>query len=365
MEFENIDLSAVTSELLEKPVRKFPQTRYQGSKLKLNNWLEATFRNLNFNSVLDAFGGTGAVSYLLKDLNKTIHYNDLLGFNYIIGKALIENGKTKLSQNDLVKILTPDPSFSYKTIIQDNFRDIYYLNEENQWLDMVTQNIHRLNDEYKQALAFWALFQSCLIKRPYNLFHRKNLYVRTSNVRRTFGNKTTWDKPFVEHFLKFAIQANQTIFCNGKENKSFNKNAVEIEQVKNENTYDLVYIDTPYIPAKGPLTNYFEFYHFLEGLTHYDTWESRVDYKSKHRKLQSNYNPWCDKKNISKEFEKLFDNYRNSTLVVSYRQDGIPSIDELVAMLKKHEKKVSVRFEDYKYVLSTKKNIKETILIAE
>jgi len=29
---------------------------------------------------------------------------------------------------------------------------------------------------------------------------------------------------------------------------------------------DLVYIDTPYISAKGIGVNYFDFYHFLEGI---------------------------------------------------------------------------------------------------
>ncbi len=48
----------------------------------------------------------------------------------------------------------------------------------------------------KKAMFLWALFQSCISKRPYNLFHRKNLYVRTADVKRNFGNKTTWDKPF-------------------------------------------------------------------------------------------------------------------------------------------------------------------------
>ena len=42
-----------------------------------------------------------------------------------------------------------------------------------------------MKNEKKQALAYFALFQSCIIKRPYNLFHRKNLYVRTKEMKRS------------------------------------------------------------------------------------------------------------------------------------------------------------------------------------
>lgn len=57
---------------------------------------------------------------------------------------------------------------------------------------------------YKKAIAYNALFQSCLAKRPYNLFHRKNLEMRTRDVVRGFGNKATWDRPFSEHFRTFV-----------------------------------------------------------------------------------------------------------------------------------------------------------------
>jgi hypothetical protein len=52
-------------------------------------------------------------------------------------------------------------------------------------------NIGELNNEYKRAIAYSALCQACLAKRPYNLFHRANLYMRTQDVERSFGNKTT------------------------------------------------------------------------------------------------------------------------------------------------------------------------------
>lgn len=178
---------------------------------------------------------------------------------------------------------------------------------------------------YKRALAYFALFQSCIIKRPFNLFHRKNLYLRLSDIERNFGNKTTWDTPLGVHFRKFVGEANQAIFSNGLQNKALNLDVFDIK-----GNFGLVYIDTPYISKKGVGVDYFCFYHFIEGLTRYSEWEKMIDYRTKHKKLRAEKNPWIDKNRIYSAFEKLFDKFADSILVVSYRSDGIPSIEELV-----------------------------------
>ena len=45
---------------------QFPSTRYQGSKVKLVDWIWEQIADLNFTTCLDAFGGTGSVAYRLK-----------------------------------------------------------------------------------------------------------------------------------------------------------------------------------------------------------------------------------------------------------------------------------------------------------
>ncbi|MDE5876175.1 MAG: DNA adenine methylase, partial [Muribaculaceae bacterium] len=153
---------------------RFPSTRYQGSKAKFVDWIWHELSDIPFQTVLDAFGGTGSVAYKLKDEGKTVTYNDILPFNSIIGKAIIENTSVVLNNSDVEFILTEHPEIQYPTFIADNFQDIYYTEEENHWLDVVRYNISLLQNEYKRAIAWFALFQSCIIKRPYNLFHRKN-----------------------------------------------------------------------------------------------------------------------------------------------------------------------------------------------
>lgn len=336
----------------------FPSTRFQGSKLKIVDWIWDSIKELEFDSALEAFGGTGCVSHYLKRQGKVVFYNDILKFNYYIGLALIENDDVRLSPADIDFLIQKHPGTEYPTFIQDTFHNIYFTDDENQWLDVVVTNVEHLENLYKKALAYFALFQATIAKRPFNLFHRKNLYLRTSDVDRSFGNKATWDTPFPIHFTRYASEANGAVFSNGRENKALNCDTFEIE-----GDFDLVYIDTPYMSRKGVGVDYMEFYHFLEGLVTYDTWASLIDYRSKHRKLKHAKSPWCDQTRIHEAFDRLFRKFQDSILVVSYRDDGIPSLEELTTMLKRYKKTVKHARTEYKYVLSNS-NSHEILLVA-
>jgi adenine-specific DNA-methyltransferase len=338
----------------------FPSTRYQGSKLKMLGWIDYCTQNLKFDTVLDAFGGTGCVGYMFRKKGKQVYYNDSLKFNYHIGLALIENPQHTLDDEDIRFILTRHPRIIYPTFIYDTFCDIYFTDEENQWLDMVSANIRSLQNRYKQAIACYSLFQACIIKRPYNLFHRKNLYIRTADVERSFGNKKTWDTPFEEHFLNFVKEANEAVFDNGRQNRSFNSDIFTLDIP----TPDLVYIDTPYISRKGIGVDYLDFYHFLEGMVQYEQWGELIDRNSKHKKIINGKNEWCSSSTIHRAFERLFEKFRDSILVVSYRDDGIPKISEIVEILEKYKETVEIRTLDYKYVLSSNHS-KEVLIIAQ
>ena len=346
--------------LFPQLAHQFPSTRYQGSKAKLANWIWDKISKLRFDSCLDAFGGTGAMAYRLKQAHKQVTYNDYLRFNHWIGRALVENSSLQLTHRDAQWILgTHD--VCYPSLIADTFADTYFTDDENRWLDRVVTNIHQMDNVYKKSLAFFALAQSCIVKRPYNLFHRKNLYIRTAEVTRSFGNKVSWDRPFVEWFRQFVEEANLAVFDNGKANKALNQDVFDIE-----GDFDLVYLDPPYISARGVGVDYRDFYHFLEGLANYERWLEQIDMTSKHRRLLPQPNDWTDKNRIYRAFERVFDKYADSILVVSYRSDGIPSEPELIKLLKQFKTDVRVeRYRNYQYVLSKNKSSSEVLLIGQ
>ena len=346
--------------LFPKVHNKFPKTRYQGSKAKLANGIWDKISDLTFETCLDAFGGTGTISYRLKQEHKQVTYNDSLKFNFWFGQALIENSDVRLDERDVDWILEVYDT-SYPTFIADTFADIYFLDEENKWLDKVITNIHRIGNKYKRSLAFFALAQSCIIKRPYNLFHRKNLYVRTAEVKRSFGNKASWDRPFESWFKHFAKEANQAVFFNGKSNRAANQDVYRIT-----GEYDLVYFDPPYISGKGVAVDFRDFYHFLEGLTNYDQWLEMIDMTSKHRRLIPQPNDWTNRKRIYRAFERVFERYAHSILMISYRSDGIPSEAELIRLLARFKSDVRVeRSRNYQYALSKNKSSNEILLIGQ
>jgi adenine-specific DNA methylase len=338
---------------------RFPSTRYQGSKAKLAGWIWRQVAGLEFETCADLFGGTGAVAHRLKLEGKRVTYNDALKFNHLFGRALIENSLVRLEPDEIDRVLSRKPGRSHPSFVQDTFHDIYFTDEENEWIDRTFGNIRESRNPYKHALAFFALCQACMVKRPYNLFHRKNLYIRQADVERSFGNKTSWDRPFEHWFRAFAAEANDAVFDNGHENRALNLDAAELP-----GDYDLVYIDPPYTSSRGVSVDYLDFYHFLEGLARYDVWGSLIDFESKHRRLRTQPSDWTDKSRILSAFERVFARYQDSIIVVSYRSDGIPSEPELVGLLRQYKRNVrAARSGKYKYVLSKNGESSEILLI--
>jgi adenine-specific DNA-methyltransferase len=340
-----------------KELHIIPSTRFQGSKRRILPWLYSIFTNIRFDNVLDAFGGSTCVSYLLKRMDKTVTFNDNLRWNYILGQAVIANNHVTLNNQDMARLLAPRADYPWGRVVSTHFKDIYYLDSENEWIETVTTNILTLTGysqeilRYKRALAFYALFQACLVKRPFNLFHRRNLDVRLRNVSRSFGNKTSWDTPFVDWFRRFVMEANSLVFDSPKRSSAINRDAFDIDP----SGFDLVYLDPPYI-KKTPdreTTNYLRYYHFLEGLATYRTWERRIDFTTSNRRLKDNQ---CQPSFIPDEatasFDQLFQHFSSLKIVLSYKAGGIPCIDTLKRLLKKYKSHVTLITKPYAYALN-------------
>lgn len=353
-------------------ISEFPSTRYRGSKRKIIPWLWTSFEQLDFTSALDVFGGTASVSYLLKKMGKAVTYNDYLNFNYLIGLALIENDHTVLTSKDVEKALTPLAAARTRNFVRETFKGIYFTDGENQWIDNVIARIHNLGNEssevtYKRALLHYGLFQSCLIKRPFNLFHRRNLYLRTADVDRGFGNKSSWDRRFRDYFFSFCTEASRAVFKGAKPCRAIRHDAEDIPN----RSYDLVYIDPPYLTKTGDneTSDYRRSYHFLEGLCDYGQWTDLIDYETPNLRMKRRSNDWVDPEKNGAAFDALFEKFRQSIIVVSYKKFGVPSIDTLIRMFKRHGRKVQSRSRHYKYALNHQNGSaelnREVLLIAE
>jgi len=331
--------------------QRLPVTRYYGSKRKIINtiWDIIEKEHLEFNSVLDLFGGTGTFAYKAKLEGKQVTYNDIFKFNHLIGKAFIQNSTVKLTQSDIKFFITKHEEYEYKYYVKEHYHDIYFLDSENELIDIIVQNIAQLKSPTKQAMAFYALFQTTLIKRPFNTFHRKNLSLRTRDVKRTFGNKVTWEKDLIETFQKFCTDINSYVFSNSQKNKAINSSALKCKA-----TADLIYIDPPYISKNGSHVDYHSRYHFLEGLVNYDNFIATINQNKINKEVMINKSlEFENKHTIFDDIDNLIAKYKDKIIIFSYRNNGIPSSDELKEIFQSHGKTCQVYILDnHSYALN-------------
>lgn len=310
-----------------------PITRYYGSKRKLVDriWDALQEHHVQFNSVLDVFGGSGIVSYYMLNKGKEVFYNDILSFNCVIAQALMQSRKGVLSEEEAQSLLTPMDGVEYHHIISDHFKEIYYLDEENEQIDVIVQNIHKLAPE-KQASAYYILFQSCMIKRPFNLFHRKNLNLRTNYSKAKFGNKVTWEQPFKVLFAKFAKELNEFQYEIIPNCEITNLSALYCDIHA-----DLVYIDTPYFTKKSSSSiTYHNRYHFLEGLLHYEEIPTLIDANKVNKELIVGKNQEFEmRSHYIQDLSSLIEKHRESTIALSYTTEGYPSVEELEQVVRR------------------------------
>lgn len=325
-----------------------PTTRYQGSKRRLMPWLFDIFSNLEFDSCLDIFGGTASVSYLLKTMGKSVTFNDYLTSNSITAKAIIQNNSVRLCPEDFNPLFERN---DHPDIVTEVFSGIFFTDEENLQIDNL---IYRIDFDrktnltgFKKDMALHSLFQSLLMKRPFNLFHRANLYIRTNDVKRSFGNKKTWDTPIKELMERIRLETNRAIFNNGKNHRVYNLDALEVE-----GGFDLVYIDPPYYAQdKRSPQDYYKYYHFLEGLSNYNSWKSKIDYNRKNRPILKE-DVGFNKGSFIDDLTTLLSVHRESIIVMSYKSPGYPSIEKLKNIMEDTHKNPIVYSKKHSYSLN-------------
>ncbi len=337
-------------------LKNFPGTRYMGSKYKILPFLWDSIKDLKFDTALDAFSGSGCVSYMLKEKGIEVYSNDFLSLSSTFTKALIENSKEKLDEKDkalLLKLNKKAGKFVSKT-----FKNIFFDDIDNEFLDNTRANIDLLSSDSKKSIALSALARACMKKRARGIFTYVGL--RYDDGRRDM--QLTLKEHFLENFDSF----NNAVFNNGKSNKSYNKDVFALDV-----SADLVYLDPPYLTSKSD-NDYSRRYHFVEGLI--KNWSGlEIDESTKTKKFKKYPSPFDSKKTVNQALDRLFDKFKDSILVVSYSSNSIPSKDEMIALLKKYKQHVELKEVDYRYsfgnqnhkIGSNANKVKEYLFIAK
>ena len=275
-----------------------------GSKHRLLPWIESVLNEMQFETALDAFSGSGCVSYLLKTMGKSVHSNDFLRFPTDLTRATVANSDEILSSLEVGQLFaetSPRARF-----IETHFAGIFFDEADLRFLDRAWANLPDLS-EAKRSLALSALYRSCLKKQPRGVF--------TVGGGRYDDGRRDLRLSLEEHFAESIEIFNALVFDNGCEHRVTRSDVFEL---RTDGVPDLVYLDPPYVPRADD-NCYIKRYHFLEGLSTY--WEG-VEFHptSKVKKLQKRFTPFSYRRHADETFRRLFERFRDKIGRASCRE---------------------------------------------
>ncbi len=318
-----------------------------GSKHRLLPWLYGILRQVDFDTALDAFSGSGCVAYLLKSMGKEVTTNDFLNFASLLATALVANSEEVLRPRDVERLLaTP---LEYGRFIETTFKGIFFTQDDLRFLDQIWANFRRFQNPYRKALALSALIRSCVKRQPRGVFTVAGDPERYKDGRRDLRLSLR------EHFVEQAEVFNRSVFDNGRTNRALRGDVFAIEP-KN---FDLVYMDPPYVPRADD-NCYIKRYHFLEGLSCY--WQGmELLENSRVKKIRKPYTPFSYRRHSLSAFERLFSRFRKSILVLSYSSNGYPDLEVLVRLMRRTKGSVTVFEKEHRYHFGTHSSVNRAV----
>lgn len=330
----------------------YPRLRYMGSKYRVVPYLVQVFNGLHFDTALDAFCGSGVVSYALKEMGKQVTANDFLNWPATVARAVIENPGVTLSEADLQLILSP--SADGRDFISETFQGLYFPADDLAFLDAAWSHIDGL-PPYKRDVAIAALCLAAARKQPRGVF--------TVTSFRYDDGRRQLRMPLRDLFLEAVREYNAAVFDNGRANRVMCQDALLLDP----DGYDLVYFDPPYAPPSDD-ADYIKRYHFLEGLSVY--WRGlTIMQNTKTKKIPKRFTPFAYKTKVRHALRELFNRFRKSIIVLSYSSNSVPDEHELYRMLRGEKSEVTVYSVPHVYTFGTheaaqRRKVNEYIFVA-
>ena len=316
----------------------YPRLRWMGNKSRLLPWIHAELEALSFDSALDAFCGSGAVSYLLKSMGKRVLANDFMRFGATLAEALTVNPGLRLGEEIIDRIAAPDAGPRAAGFIETTFSGIFFDPEDLAFLDRARARIERLPGP-RRALALAALGRAALKKQPRGVFTISGDLSRHDDGRRDLR------LPLAQHFRESAALFDAMVFDDGLDHASRFGDVFDIDR----RDFDLVYLDPPYVPRADD-NCYVKRYHFVEGLmSGWQAPEARILPDSKVKKLEKRYSPFSYRKSALEAFDRLFATFRDSILVLSYSSNGWPDLEHLCDLMRAHKPEIEVKSHTHRY----------------
>lgn len=320
--------------------------RYIGSKDKLSGIIISEIKKINSNAkhVIDIMAGTGLFSLALRENNFIVTAVDVMTYSYHHLNVHLYLGKApkflRIDQiNDIHKYelsnlfgaetyetllhylnsLPPIRGYFFKEFSPDGnptnaVPRKYFTPSNAAKIDAIRKEIKNL----KKNMIINDLEHSLLL---HDLIMAVN---EIANIAGTYGH-------YLSKFNKRAldpIKLKPTPFSNTGNLEGHTVYKDYAENVAKNLKGDLCYIDPPYIKRQ-----YAANYHILETLARED--EPEAIGVSGLRPWRDQYSNFCSKVKIFSSFEKILLNVDTKDFLISYSEDGLININDLVKYLKK------------------------------
>lgn len=332
----------------------FPRLRYMGSKYRLMPHLASVFEDVGHGRALDAFSGSGVVSYLLKAQGFEVTSNDFLAFPGAITSATVVNNTETLTPDDIDDIC--GPNIDGRDFISKTFDGLYFNTADRAFLDSAWSHIDRLTGA-KQSLAIAALVLSAARKQP------RGVFTFTDSSKYADGRRDL-ALTMREHFVERAAEYNAAVFDDGQRHTSLTGDIADVDGTG----FDLVYLDPPYAPPTDD-ADYMKRYHVLQGLAVY--WrDQEIMQATKTKKIAKKFTPFAYKRHAEAALAGAFDQFKDAgTIVLSYSSNAVPDAATIVSLLRKVKGDVRMYPVDHTYsfgthVAATRRAVSEYIFVA-
>ena len=317
-------------------LERFPSTRFMGSKRKLVPLILSGVARTGAHTILDAFSGSGVVSYALKVAGYGVTANDYLAYAFRTAHAVIANRTETLQPRDLDLLARQEPTGG--DFIASTFGGLYFTRDDLEFLDRLSANIQGLASPYKASLALASAARACLRRQPRGVF--------TFTGDRYNDGRRHLRTSLADLFVESAQAFNRAVFETPETHHAIQGDVFDAPE-----SSDAVYLDPPYLSAMSD-NEYSRRYHFVEGLMSY--WHGvTIDHSTKTKKIIRPYSRFNERRTIHRTFEDLFYKFKQSSIVLSYSSSGIPNEEELIEMLSHYKRKVEVLSQDHTYTFGT------------
>lgn len=325
--------------------------RYLGNKSKLLLFIDDVINKYNIEgeTFADLFSGTCSVGDYFKDRYRIIS-NDYMYFSKIIAEAKLLNKETpKFEKFKKIYKVSPFKFLNEKKYkAQNNFFIYKNYSPEGNRMYLTESNAIKIDG---MRLDIEEYFKEDILDYKEYTFLLASLIGSVLKVSNTTGTYQAflkfWESRALKEFEIIPLEINEVEEI--RENKIFCENT---NLLLRKLVGDIAYIDPPYT-----INQYTNSYHLLETVAKYDYPE--IFGKTGRRKKRE-LSDYSNKKNAIYAFEDLFRQLRFKHVLLSYSNQSILSVQEIVDLASKFavNNKVHIEYTTYREYATNNQSMK-------